>query len=114
MDSPGLLPPLAPSAHLSFAERTAQMSRASATNLIEGDNIMRDINRGLPGDRTQRSRRSRSKPELGRQRSHYFEDAFSAREANNPAKDRVRNEAMVVADLKTNFIVRALLPSRRW
>jgi hypothetical protein len=96
------LPPTGP--QRSFAERKAQMSRPPPLNIVEGAGIMRDIGRPPPGDVSGRSKRSKSKPELTKQRSHYFEDVFAVKEAN-PAKDRVLSESIVMADVKTNVIV---------
>jgi hypothetical protein len=96
--------PPTPGAHASFAERKAQTPRPSPLTLVEGDRNMRDIDRPPPGDVVAKTRRAQSKPDLGKQRSHYFEDAFSVKDAN-PAKTRVRSEAIVMADVKTNVIV---------
>lgn len=71
---------------------------------MEGDRTMRDIDRPPPGDVHGKARRSQSRPDLTKQRSKYFEEAFSVKEVN-PAKARVRSEAIVMADVKTNVIV---------
>lgn len=41
---------------------------------------------------------------LGKQKSSYFEDAFDERGVN-PLKDRLRSEAIVMAEVRTNVIV---------
>lgn len=102
-------------AQLSFAERKANMTKASSPHLVEGSQITRSIDRAPPGDpaASARARRARSKPELGRQRSLYFENAFSTRDGgggDTAAQDRVRREAKVVAEVRTNVIV-CLSPS---
>lgn len=97
--------PPTPGTHASFAERKAQTPRPSPLTLVEGDRNMRDIDRPPPGDVLAKTRRAQSKQrDLGKQRSNYFEDAFSVKDAN-PAKTRVRSEAIVMADVKTNVIV---------
>ncbi len=99
------------SAQLSFAERKAQLARNSMPRLVEGDNrILRDIDRPPPGDPSLKPRKTQSKPELAKQRSQYFEDVFSARGPGSPAKERIRNEAIVMAEVKTNMIVRSAHP----
>lgn len=106
---------------LSFAERAAQLASAGTPTrkplLVKGDNILRDIDRAPPGDPSQlrprrksllalRSTDDENNPELARQRSQYFEDAFSARDGNtSPARERVRSEAPVLAELRTNVLI---------
>jgi len=67
---------------------------------------MRDIDRPPPGDILRRTRISPSKPDLAKRRSNinFFEDAFSMTETS-PAKERVRGDSMVMAEVKTNVIV---------
>lgn len=102
----------------SFSERASQLSRAPTPLLVKGDRILRDIDRAPPGDPPLQVRvRRKSGPasaagdgggghDVARQRSQYFEDAFSARDGNtSPAKERVRSEALVLAELRTNVIV---------
>lgn len=89
---------------LSFAERKAQASRPTKLRTVKGSDNMRDIERPPPGDVFSRKKRSASKPELTKQRSNYFEDAFAVKEAN-PGKDRVLSESIVMADVKTNVMV---------
>ena len=88
----------------SFAERKAHLSRPIPSNIVEGDNNMRDIDRPPPGDVSGYKKRTHSKPELTKKRSHYFEEAFAVKE-NSQAKDRVLSESIVMADVKTNVIV---------
>lgn len=72
---------------------------------------MRDTSRPPPGDVSANKKRTQSKPELTKQRSHYFDDAFAVKETH-PAKDRVLSESIVMADVKTNVIVS--LEGPRW
>jgi len=73
--------------------------------LVEGDDLVDDIHTPLPGDTTPKSGRPRSRAELARQRSAYFEDAFSTKPTTNAAQERLRSEAPIVAEVKTNVIV---------
>ncbi|KAK8058951.1 hypothetical protein PG994_009399 [Apiospora phragmitis] len=50
-------------------------------------------------------RKSQAQPALAKKKSAYYENEFAATRENNPALDRVRNEAIVMAELKTNVIV---------
>ncbi|KJR88853.1 mif domain containing protein [Sporothrix schenckii 1099-18] len=116
------------STDLSFSQRAAQMSREPRPLLVKGDpNLLRDIDRPPPGDpattTTGRRRSILGAPStlgpniadghlghlghLARKRSQYFEDAFATRRDadNSPAKERVRSEALVLADVRTNVIV---------
>ncbi|KAH6671545.1 Tautomerase/MIF superfamily [Plectosphaerella plurivora] len=43
---------------------------------------------------------------MSKSRSMYFEGAFQAGREVSPAKDRARSEAMVMADVRTNIIIR--------
>jgi len=70
---------------------------------------MRSVDRPLPGDMLYR-RKSQAQPALAKKKSAYYENEFAATRESNPAMDRVRNEAIVMAELKTNCIVSA--PSR--
>ncbi|KAI0598594.1 Tautomerase/MIF [Biscogniauxia sp. FL1348] len=65
--------------------------------------MMRNIDRPPPADLSSR-RKTQVHPEVGRKRSAYFENEFAAtnREAD-PVKVRIHNEAVVLAELKTNI-----------
>lgn len=90
---------------LSFAQRKALQPRPSDNVLVEGNNVMRSIDRPLPGDVVGR-RKSRIHPDVSKKRSAYFESEFAApNKGDDPVKSRVRNEAMVTAELKTNVII---------
>jgi len=89
---------------LSFSERKAQ--KENMTPSSEGSrHLMRDISRPPPGDVT-RSGSNKTKPGLASRRSNinFFEDAFSVGESS-AAKERVRGDAIVLAEVKTNVIV---------
>lgn len=52
-------------------------------------------------------RKSQVQPGLAKKKSAYYENEFAATRESNPAMDRVRNEAIVMAEFKTNCIVSA-------
>ncbi|KAI8628586.1 Tautomerase/MIF [Xylariaceae sp. FL1651] len=109
-DSPAIKPqcagpPLAPPG-ASFAQRRAQRSRPPTVSLVEGNDVMRSIDRPLPGDVVGR-RKAQLHPEASKKKSAYFESEFAApNRGDDPAKARIRNEAMVTAELKTNVIIK--------
>lgn len=65
---------------------------------------MRNIDRPPPGDMIHH-RRSQRQPGLSKKRSQYYENEFAAGREMDSTKDRVRNEAIVLAELRTNVIV---------
>ncbi|KAI1637671.1 Tautomerase/MIF [Biscogniauxia mediterranea] len=70
------------------------------------DKMMRNIDRPPPADLSSR-RKTQVHPEVSKKRSAYFENEFAAanREAD-PVKVRIHNEAVVLAELKTNVIIK--------
>jgi hypothetical protein len=91
---------------LSFSERKAQKENMSPPTPADGARrIMRDITRPPPRDAT-RSGSNKSQKGLGKRRSNvnFFEDALAAGESS-PAKERIRGDAIVFAEVKTNVIV---------
>ncbi|KAK4456079.1 Tautomerase/MIF superfamily [Podospora aff. communis PSN243] len=91
---------------LSFSERKAQKENMSPPTPADGARrIMRDITRPPPGDVT-RSTSNKSQKGLGKRRSNvnFLEDAFAAGESS-AAKERVRGDAIVFAEVKTNVII---------
>ncbi len=102
-DSPVIKPPrVGPS----FAQRKALEPRPPDVVLVEGNNVMRSIDRPLPGDVVGR-RKPQLHPDVSRKKSAYFESEFAGPDrGEGPAKTRILNEAMVTADLKTNVIIR--------
>ncbi|KAB5558021.1 Tautomerase/MIF superfamily [Coniochaeta sp. 2T2.1] len=104
--------PLSPnhsSSHRSFAERKANASsRPQPLNLVEGNDIMRGIERPPPGDVTTGPRKkppTESDRELTKQKSQYFEGAFAVKETTHPAKEKVLAQSVVMIDLKTNVVI---------
>ncbi|KAM0285307.1 hypothetical protein ACHAQH_001496 [Verticillium albo-atrum] len=96
-------------AHLSFAKRKEAQRKQQMTPLhplVEGDHrLLRPIHRPLPGDATRESMKSKSQPGLAKSRSTFFESAFQAGREVSPAKDRIRGEAIVMTEVRTNVIV---------
>lgn len=89
----------------SFAQRKAAQPQSPDSVLVEGNNVMRSIDRPLPGDVVGR-RRSPRDPEMSRKRSAFFEAEFAGpNRGDDPAADRILNEVMVTAELKTNVII---------
>lgn len=67
--------------------------------------MMRNIDRPPPGDPAG-NRKPQMHPELSKKKSAYFETEFAAANRDpDPFRARVQNEAIVVAELKTNVIV---------
>jgi hypothetical protein len=64
---------------------------------------MRDISRPPPGDVVNRPKKVSGN--LAKQKSSYFEDAFRV-EDSNPARERIQCESIVMAEVRTNVIVR--------
>ncbi|KAI0118617.1 Tautomerase/MIF [Nemania sp. FL0031] len=90
----------------SFAQRKALQPRPPNDILVEGNNVMRSIDRPLPGDVVGRRRKPQLDPDMSRKKSAYFESEFAApNKCDDPAKSRILNEAMVIAELKTNVII---------
>lgn len=106
------LPRRLSSPRLSGGERRIKprLSKPSLDPVIEGDQRpTRDVQSPPPGEITKVTRKY-SLPEFPRPRSDYFEEAFAALSP----EDQVRNESIVLAEVKTNVIVRgsASLSSR--
>lgn len=90
---------------LSFAQRKAHSLRSSKSSIVEGSDLMRNIDRPPPGDPTMNRRKSQANPGLSKRTSAYYENEFAVGRESNSALDRVRNEALVIAELKTNVII---------
>lgn len=103
-------------AQLSFAERksrgsgSASKPRPTVPPLVEGDGeLTRDIERPLPGDVVAGGGRAAlrspaSRHDLASKRSAYFQDVFASRGVDS-AKEKIRRETMILAEVRTNVIV---------
>lgn len=107
----------ASSVSLSFATRISQQKQESHLNtkrshieIVESDRTMRDIERGAPGDPSAR-RKSQLNPDIAKKKNAYFENEFAAGTNRDPepARTRIENDALVMAEIKTNVIVRPSL-----
>lgn len=99
------------SKNLSFAERAANNPKSPTSSTltpraVNGNRNMQDIDRPLPCDVRQPSK-ARSRADLAKQRSNidFFEEAFAVTETNH-VKERIYGDSMVLAEVKTNVIVR--------
>ncbi|KAH6849760.1 Tautomerase/MIF superfamily [Chaetomium sp. MPI-CAGE-AT-0009] len=97
-----------PQKQLAISEQKVKIPVSpSPAPLIEGNHLMRHIDRAPPGDMARRASKPQPKADLTRQKSkrNFFEDAF----LDNPpslARERVHGDAIVTAEVKTNVIVR--------
>ncbi|KAK7433096.1 hypothetical protein QQZ08_000025 [Neonectria magnoliae] len=81
----------------------SRMNKPSLEPVMEGDQkLLRDIRNPPPGDVTKVARK-KSRPELAKKRSLYFEEAFASKE-KDVLGDTVRDEAIVLAEIKTNVV----------
>lgn len=72
----------------------------------EGNRLMRDIDRGAPGDQAIFSDlKTPEQKQLAKRKSQHYNDAFANRESNSSARERVLRESTVMADVRTNVIV---------
>lgn len=111
--SSSLPQPSLPSPSSSPQRRATANGRTTSTRLepvLEGDpRLLVDVQQQqrpapllLSNDQV---RRRGSSPGLGRQRSKYFEQAFGSPRDVPEQEDKVRGQAIVLADLKTNVVV---------
>ena len=78
----------------------------------EQKRITRDFGRGAPGDAAIfAAGKTVGQNELAKRRSQYYGDAFAQRESNTSARERVRKESIVMAEILTNVIVSSRTPS---
>jgi hypothetical protein len=101
------LPPSPAKSDITMAEISQTDEDYSATEQ-EKRRITRDLDRGAPGDKSIFSiAKTPEARELAKRRSQYYGDAFAHREPIASARERVTKESMVMADVKTNVIVRS-------
>ena len=98
----------------SIAERKSHNEGSPTPHLVEGDRLMRNIDRPPPGDVVRRAHKTLSIPELTKRRSKidFFDGAFSVNDSSS-ARERVHGDAIVTAEVKTNVIVCIRFP-RAW
>ncbi|AEO57764.1 hypothetical protein MYCTH_2018629, partial [Thermothelomyces thermophilus ATCC 42464] len=96
--------PSSPMQRSSSRRKAAQAAGSRpASPLVGGDQHMRHIDGAPPGDIVRRAREVRPSADLAGQKSkrNFFEDAFSVN-PTSPARERVRGDAIVLAEVKTN------------
>lgn len=75
---------------------------------FEEKKMMKDIDRGAPGDAAIFSEnKTPEQKEYARRKSQHYSAAFTFREANSSARERVCRDSIVMADVRTNVIVSA-------
>jgi hypothetical protein len=98
------LPPSPADSDMSTHERpSSSLSDCTA----EETRLTRNIDRGAPGDQAIFSEnKTPQQRQIAKKRSQYYQDTFAAREPNSSARERVSRDSMVLAEIKTNVIVR--------
>ncbi|TLD20523.1 hypothetical protein PspLS_08344 [Pyricularia sp. CBS 133598] len=103
--------------HQSSSQTRRQHNKMSDRHSLDstGDNCaMREIERGPPGDRKNNARSRMSQVDVlaSKRRSTFFEDTFAASKveksgakAATAMTERIRSEAIVMAEVKTNVIL---------
>ena len=76
--------------------------------VVEENRATRPILRGTPGELPDSVMAKATVEDINlmKRRKEYFDAAFATREMDNPALKQLLQEAVVIADLKTNVIVR--------
>ncbi|KAK7517867.1 hypothetical protein IWZ03DRAFT_377314 [Phyllosticta citriasiana] len=74
--------------------------------LEERKNIMRPVDRGPSGERLDPDTHSTPRSVKSKRRTQYYEGQFSDKDAVGTARDRVVKDSPVVAELKTNVIIK--------
>ena len=92
-----------------FSEEDQQPHAISTPCTMPSTPIIRDMDRGTPGEGGSRAPSVNGyaeQKELGRKRSQYFADSLACREPVMNFRDRVHKDSVIMADVKTNVIVR--------
>jgi hypothetical protein len=108
------VPTAVPAPRLVPGERRVKprLSKPSLDPVLESDQrLSRDVEQMVAVEATKVTRK-RSLPILSRRRDNFFEEDYVSRQTDEPG-DRVRNESVILVEIKTNVIVRcSLLPIR--
>jgi hypothetical protein len=73
----------------------------------EEKRLTRNFGQELPGETRNFSLgKTPERKELLRKKSQYYDDAFAVRESNTSARERIHRESTVIAEIRTNVIVR--------
>ncbi|KAI9701169.1 MAG: hypothetical protein M1836_001838 [Candelina mexicana] len=77
------------------------------SNMVYESEHLRPITRGAPGDRSPKGISDRGDEQgLARQKSQYYHEAFACRDSNSSSKRRVSRDSVVMAELRTNVIIK--------
>lgn len=88
----------------SFADLKAKMLGQSTSNSANDNGQVADTDK-VPADGPPKlSEKAEPRQTLAKKRSKYFEGAFAIKEVN-PAKERVHNAALVIAEVRTSVMV---------
>jgi hypothetical protein len=99
-------PPSPEDSDSGIAMREASPEGSPDATAREERRITRNIDWGTPGDHDISSEsQTPQQRELARKKSQYYEKAFATRERSGSARERVTNESLVYADVRTNVIV---------
>jgi hypothetical protein len=75
---------------------------------MESKRLTRQFDRGAPGDAAISTKsKTPEQKQLAKRKSQYYGDVFAYRESNTSARERINRESMVIADVRTNVIVRS-------
>jgi hypothetical protein len=86
---------------------SSQSMGVSGSITTEEKRLIRDLERGTPGDAAIFSAgKTPEQREISKKKSQFYGDAFAYRESNSSARERVLRESIVMADIRTNVIVR--------
>ena len=83
-------------------------SPSVGTDLADENQSERPLKRGAPGDGALMAMVHRDPEEIQqcRRKSSFYGEVFAYRESNTSARERIARESVVMADVKTNIIVR--------
>ncbi|KAI9810750.1 MAG: hypothetical protein M1827_006088 [Pycnora praestabilis] len=76
--------------------------------MVQEKDITRSVSRGAPGDAALKAMANRGEKERGltKRKSQYYGEAFAYREPNSSTRGRVSRDSVVMADLRTNVIIK--------
>ncbi|RDW84704.1 tautomerase [Coleophoma cylindrospora] len=98
---------LPPSPAESMLLETSQHPIPTTKSVVfEENKIMRDIDRGAPGDAAIfTENKTPEQKDYARRKSQHYSAAFTFREPNSSARERISRESIVMADVRTNVII---------
>ncbi|EKG12501.1 Macrophage migration inhibitory factor [Macrophomina phaseolina MS6] len=93
----------------SFEEAPPRSSRGvvEGDHLVDRKNITRAVEWGAPGEKKELdATEGLNRAHKSRRRTQYFEGQFNERDTHGPARDRITKDSPIVAELKTNVIIK--------